>query len=708
MFRAVIIIFSALSLASCGGGSGGGAEPAPAPAPVPAPAPTSLSFSTDVEEIYMHNIVTLSWTSANASSCEASGDWEGSKELNGSEQLTLRDAREFTFNLKCISSYSNVEQALSVTVNSPYLYPDHWDETQTFFNKVQEQFKNPIGFHLEEIWFKSLTIPKSRFTSSLSDIVLEDPEFRSDVGYDTWINYKGSTYHLSCNWVPQKYGEGVAKIVEQEQGNFKNFYSYENEGCNHPLPLKNSDGSYQVVFPGHDEGKLAFAEVPFAPSYTFNLDTKEFVDMKLPLGSHGQAIFDYDLDGDDDFITNGFNLTDRERGNTELWNCGWGIFQNNGFNDFELIPLNIPDDVLNPNRQNGFIENEGCGGAMSADAYVEDGLLYVAYGDFNQNRNNADAKWLIERERNALVIYNANDLSINEVIQLPAPYVEESFVDLEYYEEAWIGSNGKSHDTHVQFMDIDYDGDKDILISNQSYWYEKTSVLQIIMNNEGVYVDETGERLFNWNIKSGGLHQWNFSDVNNDGYLDISTTDGCGGLGAASVEGIPRPWGCQKKVAVNDGTGHFLQIIGPMEIYQEVDNTGTDYTNEELTGSGLGAVFSLDADKRARWAWISPKDCNDGCYADGDWVLYITSIDSNLSTGPNGIDPALVGEPGFNEFYYLLHNESARKAVISGEYENGLEHYIAIGKAEGLLPNAKSISVIVVDTYDSNPQHSIN
>ena len=99
MFRTIVIILSALSLASCGGG-GGSSEPTPAPAPVPAPAPTSLSFSTDVEEIYIHNIATLTWTSANASSCEASGDWEGSKELNGSEQLTLRDAREFTFNLK--------------------------------------------------------------------------------------------------------------------------------------------------------------------------------------------------------------------------------------------------------------------------------------------------------------------------------------------------------------------------------------------------------------------------------------------------------------------------------------------------------------------------------------------------------------------------------------------------------------------------------
>ncbi len=57
MFRTIVIILSALSLASCGGG-GGSSEPTPAPAPVPAPAPTSLSFSTDVEEIYIHNIAT--------------------------------------------------------------------------------------------------------------------------------------------------------------------------------------------------------------------------------------------------------------------------------------------------------------------------------------------------------------------------------------------------------------------------------------------------------------------------------------------------------------------------------------------------------------------------------------------------------------------------------------------------------------------------
>ena len=224
--------------------------------------------------------------------------------------------------------------------------------------------------------------------------------------------------------------------------------------------------------------------------------------------------------------------------------------------------------------------------------------------------------------------------------------MEENFVDLEYYSGKLFlndGNNfGKSHDTHVQFMDIDYDGDKDILISNQSYWYEKTSVLQIIMNNEGVYVDETSERLFNWNIKSGGLHQWPFqmlitmdSDISTDRWMWRLRSCFCRGHTKKILIGVVR-----KVSFVNDGTGHFLQIIGPMEIYQEVDNTGTDYTNEELTGSGLGAVFSLDEDKRQDGHGFHP-NINDGCYADGNWVLYITSIDFNLSTGPNGIDHEL-------------------------------------------------------------------
>lgn len=696
------LIVSTLILASCDGGSGGGSAN-----PNPIVTNASLTLSSNLNEIYIHNKIILSWSSSNADSCLASGDsgssgnWTGTKINNGSEEIIIRDAKESTFTLTCSSASSSDSKSVSVTSNSPYFYPDHWDEVSLYRQSIQSVYENPVGFNQNEIWFKTFTVPKSRFTTDITNTFLDDENFRGDVGYDTWINIGDSTFHLNCNWVPSKPNEGAIKIIELINGDFANLYYKQIEGCNHPLPLKNSDGSFQIVFPGHDEGKLSADLAPFATSFVFNVDTKEFIDMDITLASHGQDIFDYDLDGDDDIITTGARwfVNDPNAIQYEQY-CGViGIMQNNGFNDFNLITVPLPDDVSNPDPSEGFIPNQGCGGAMSADAYVENGILYAVYTDFNANPNHTNPSWIIEPEKNVVIKYDVNDLTILEIIELPTPYVEANFINLEYYEEDWIGSNGKSHDTNSQFIDIDYDGDKDILISNQSYWYEKTSVLQIIINNDGAYEDETADRLFNWNIRTGNLHQWTFSDVNGDGYLDITTTDGCGG--GQNDLGIPRNFGCEKKVAINDGTGHFLQIIGPMEIYQIFEN------NEYKTGQ-LGSIFGLDSNKNLRWTYMTAKGCNDGCYANGDWDVFITSLDSPLSTGPNGIDPSLVGEDGYNEFFYLLQNPSARTAIESGEYENGLEHYIAVGKDQGLLPNAKSLSSIVVESYDSNPKQKIN
>ena len=687
-------------LTSCGGGGGGGSTD-----PNPIVPNVSLSFSSSLSEIYIHNKIVLTWSSSNADFCSASGDWSGTKENNGSEEIVIREARESSFILTCSSSSSSANKNINVTSISPYIYPDHWDEINTYRESLQSVYENPVGINQEEIWFKTFTIPQSRFTTDVSNAFLDDENFRGDVGYDTWINIDNSTFNLNCNWVPQKPSEGAIKIIELIDGVFTNFYYKQIEGCNHPLPLKNADGSFQIVFPGHDEGKLSADLAPYAKSYLFNVDTKEFIDMDITLASHGQDIFDYDLDGDDDIITTGTRwFVNDQNSSANTKNCGEvGIMQNNGFNDFNLIAIPLPNDVSNPDPANGFLPNEGCGGAMSADAYVEDGILFVVYSDFVANDNHTNPNWTIEPEKNVVIKYDVNDLTILEIIELPTPYVESNFKNLEYYgeDQYWIGGNGKSHDTNSQFMDIDYDGDKDILISNQSYWYEKTSVLQIIINDNGVYRDETAERLFNWNIRTGNLHQWSFSDINGDGYLDITTTDGCGGPPSGSGLNLPRNFGCEKKIAINDGTGHFIQIIGPMEIYQIFEN------NEYKTGQ-LQAIFSLDKDKNLKWTYMTGKGCNDGCYANGDWDVFIASLDSRLSTGPNGIDPSLVGEDGYNEFFYLLHNPSARSAVESGEYENGLEHYIAIGKDQGLLPNAKSLSSIIVESYDSNPKQTIN
>ena len=690
-----VYTFFLIFLISCGGGGGGSSDSDVVSQEV------SINFSSNLTEIFIHNKITLTWSSLNASSCNASGDWDGLREVNGSEEIKIRDAKESTFTLTCSSSGSSEEINVKVTSISPYSYADHWNETNSYIESLKSVYKNPVGFNQEEIWFKTFTVPQSNFLTNVENTTINDENFRGNVGYDTWINIDGASYHLNCNWVPSKPSEGGIKIIEFSDGSFSNFYYKEIEGCNHPLPIKNLDGTFQIVFPGHDEGKISVGQSPEAPSYVFNIDTKEFTDMEIILGSHGQGIFDYDLDGDEDIITTGAESFVNDLSGQRL-NCGAiGILQNNGFNDFNLINLPMPDDVSNPNPTLGPQPNQGCGGAMGVDAYVKDNILYVVYTDFHSNLNHSNKSWPIDLEKNALVKYDLSDLSILDVIQLPAPYVEVNFEDLEYYEESWKGVNGKSHDTKAQFLDIDYDGDQDILISNQSYWIEKTSLPQILVNNEGIYTDETATRLFNWNIRSGGLHQWNFSDINGDGYLDISTTDGCGGVNTNNFDlNIPRNYGCEKKVAINDGTGHFIQIIGPMEIYQIFEN------NEYKTGQ-LGAIFALD-NSSLRWVYVTGQGCSDGCYADGNWDVFVVTIDSSLSTGPNGIDPSLVGEPEYNEFFYLLHNPKAKAAVESGEYENGLEHYIAVGKQEGLLANAKSLTSITKEGYNSNPQQSIN
>ena len=76
-------------LSSCGGG--GSSTP-----PVP-----TVSLSSSASEVEVGNTVTLTWSSTNATSCNASGSWTGSKGISGSEQITIGIAGPNNFSLSC-------------------------------------------------------------------------------------------------------------------------------------------------------------------------------------------------------------------------------------------------------------------------------------------------------------------------------------------------------------------------------------------------------------------------------------------------------------------------------------------------------------------------------------------------------------------------------------------------------------------------------
>ena len=65
---------------------------------------------------YKSNVV-LSWTSENASYCEASGDWSGTKATLGSQTIQMNEVKTYTFTLICKDSSGTKTDTDSVTVN---------------------------------------------------------------------------------------------------------------------------------------------------------------------------------------------------------------------------------------------------------------------------------------------------------------------------------------------------------------------------------------------------------------------------------------------------------------------------------------------------------------------------------------------------------------------------------------------------------------
>jgi len=61
--------------------------------------------------------VALTWTSSNASYCEASGDWSGTKAVSGSQTVQMNQVKTHTFTLTCKDSSGTKTATDSVTVH---------------------------------------------------------------------------------------------------------------------------------------------------------------------------------------------------------------------------------------------------------------------------------------------------------------------------------------------------------------------------------------------------------------------------------------------------------------------------------------------------------------------------------------------------------------------------------------------------------------
>ena len=81
------------------------------------PAPPQVTISIESGDLYVNDDITIEWTSKNATSCFAGGEWVGEKSLSGQETFKVVSSGILSFRLTCSSNIQTATAETSVSVN---------------------------------------------------------------------------------------------------------------------------------------------------------------------------------------------------------------------------------------------------------------------------------------------------------------------------------------------------------------------------------------------------------------------------------------------------------------------------------------------------------------------------------------------------------------------------------------------------------------
>jgi hypothetical protein len=101
-------------LPGCGGGSSSNVDASPPPA---FPSPT-VTLSTTIESVEVNSEFTLTWSTTNADTCSASGNWSGDKATFGSETISESEIGNKTYILSCSGSGGEKSESVEVEITS--------------------------------------------------------------------------------------------------------------------------------------------------------------------------------------------------------------------------------------------------------------------------------------------------------------------------------------------------------------------------------------------------------------------------------------------------------------------------------------------------------------------------------------------------------------------------------------------------------------
>lgn len=506
---------------------------------------------------------------------------------------------------------------------------------------------HPTTINVNPTWFNTLQIPLNNFSYRTDTFHVQNPLPKNQVGYGSFAQLTGNHQQVFFSgWVSENPNAGAAFILDYQNGIPTKLQYHPIEGATHSWVLDNGNGTQSVAFMGVDEGKLAAGQNTPAtsPSYLFDISTGTWSSLPFQSASHNSIPFDYNGDGKMDVVA-------------QSWGAPFNTFfilRNDG-GTFTPTPLGDPTQNI---------------GSMSVAplGWQKDGTFAMFIGD-----GTTIPQFNIGIATNSILYFDKTLSHVVNAVALPAGYFEATvFADVPMVLPDWVNSVGRSHDVTAKAIDFNGDGSLDLIVSSM-LWSTKTTycVLQFLENQDGKFVDVTSSHLFNWCLAGGGIHRLDFRDVNDDGFVDILTSDQ-GSSDTSTIETASLTTG--SRVLLNDGVGHFVNVV-----QQQIN----------LSGQYLSSYIpSVDDQNHLRWTSIEPSGTN----TDGVTV-YTTSLQIALSTGPNGTDPSLSGAPGFNEFYYLLKYPEVAASVLAGNFSSGLDQYLKLGKSVGNFAFAPGATV---------------
>jgi hypothetical protein len=224
----ILSFLSLTLLMSCGGGGGGGSSD---PDQTITINPIINSFIASSSSITVGNSVDLTWTTTNTISCSASGDWDGTKSLSGSENLVLSDVKTYTFTLTCRGEdpQNTTSKSIDVEVSSI-------DSSDIYSEDKPSYCKDPLN-DSSDYWlenFDSDVLDTDTFTYQLGN------GFNASDG--SWVSGWGNS-ELQYYTGP---GEGYAKNYNASLNSTENLFI--EDGYLKIQPIFNDSDIFQDPF----------------------------------------------------------------------------------------------------------------------------------------------------------------------------------------------------------------------------------------------------------------------------------------------------------------------------------------------------------------------------------------------------------------------------------------------------------------------------